>query len=416
MEGGTEGYTFHYTLNGVPEAIEDGRFYSLHYNAAQHISSEGHPFKLLGRTSKLDIGGPFDSKRVEVHLGKGCSPWTSKSPFGANRYATFLPLPASYVHDAVRWLNDRYAITDNPIDIQTKIGSYCSPFSSSNDLDTWGTRVISSVVPTNPVADVAVSLGELYSERKFFSLPGTSGSLPGEYLNYMFGVSPTIGLAQDLRKAIGQQEMLLDNLHRNSGRLVRRQYRPDAVVNTVTTVFPNEQLSYVGDVTGLLAAYFAFSGPITRIVKTTTQWQFSGAFTYYIPESGIGRKIADLDYLYGVRATASLAWELLPYSWLVDYKASVGAAIKNLESFHQDGLVMPYAYVTKREVVESRYTWEGLVYNSFGVLERLNCEATVVGTTLQRRPATPFGFGITPGDLTLKQLSIIAALGLSRVL
>lgn len=405
-------YQLAYTRLGVPESPFHGTIYSLLKNEAQYIVTQGHPFRMLGKVHNMDIGGPFESKKIRVNLGKGCDVRRCVVTGRRAYEGTVLPIPDANFRTFLSWCNEDAEVS--PVDFQTKLAEYTVPsLESDSSLDAWGTSVINSVVPTTPVADVAVSIGELLSERRFFSLPGTSGSVPGEYLNYMFGIAPTIGLAQDLRKAIAEGESLLKQLARDSGRLVRRRYQPEPEVTSERVVTPGVRCDLYGDVG--FNTIFSDWGTHTLSRKTTKQWGFSGAFTYHFPEEGIGRTIAELDYLYGVRPGAALAWELLPFSWLLDYKLSIGDVLGNLDNFSQDGLVMPYGYVTLKTTVEEQCTWEGRIYNASNQLEHTTVSATMVKTTMQRRPATPFGFGINPGDLSARQLSIIAALGLSRL-
>lgn len=125
------------------------------------------------------------------------------------------------------------------------------------------------------------------------------------------------------------------------------------------------------------------------------------------------RTIAELDAKYGVKPGADTAWELLPFSWLADYKLSAGAAISNFSRFTSDGLVMKYGYIMGETTQTTRYAWSGYICNASGSLSRRDLAATVVRTTKRRMLANPFGFGILPGDLSDRQLSIIAALGLT---
>jgi hypothetical protein len=411
---GPNGMTEYWIYDNVPGS-RHGRYTGTHNNEVQYIVSEGHPYRSIGkRGAPSDIGGPFESQKVEVVLGEGCGPWETFIPAGSEVRWKVFHVPNTTVGTIIDEISNIPAMFDTEAEVKSKLQSqYLAPaLESISTLDSWGTSVISAVKPTSPVADLAVSIGEFVSERKFFSLPGTSGSVPGEYLNYMFGVAPTIGLVQDLRNAISNSEELLNQYSRDSGRLVRRQYEPPPEKTTVKTVTPGVPVGSVG--TGL-HPLAGGSGTLTTITKTTKTWKFSGAFTYYLPKSGWFRTMAELDYLYGIKPGLSVVWELMPYSWLVDYKLNVGDILSNVDAFTQDGLVMPYAYVQRSQNVEVEYTWIGSVYGPNGTLVPKTVTATVYKTTLQRQPATPFGFGISPGSLSLRQVSIIAALGLSRV-
>lgn len=378
----------------------------------QVVSTEGHPFHLLGRTSKLDIGGPFTNRKVVMELDQKEPEWSRynwSAYFKAWQNESYtIPVPASVF--------SQIAGSHGTINTKSSATSFveqrCPQVFSSNELDAWGTSVINSVRPTNPTVDLAMSIGEFVSERKFFALPGTSGSLPGEYLNYMFGIAPTIADVQDLRTAIEDREEIIRQYARDSGRLVRRRYEPAPETDVTKVVSTGIYPAFIG---ASISGGAISSGTLTRTTKKKTRLWFSGAFTYYLPEEGLGRDLAEMDRLYGVVPGTALVWELLPFSWLLDYKLSIGATLGNLDSFIQDGLVMPYAYVMAEQEVVDHYEWEGTICNPGGTPVPRRVTGRIKYVTQQRQAATPFGFGIKPGDLTTRQLSIIAALGLTKL-
>lgn len=376
------------------------------YTDVQAINTSDHPVHMLGR-SRGDIGGPFTSNRVRIY---GIEP-----PFHMRH---------SYSPDKGSWLYDKYSVLVPHIEILSLVGALdvdVSPSSMNtlissriggptmSNMVAMGTKAIDMVKPTNSSADTANSLAELLSERKFFSLPNKNSTVEGEYLNYMFGVAPTIGLAQDLRNAIENREAIVDQTIRDSGKLVRRKMQFDSVYTTeksagngsAVPIGPSVNVSVVDP------------GTWTKTKSTRSRYWFSGAFTYHLPKEGVARDLALLDKLYGVRPGLDTPWELLPFSWLVDYKASAGSAISNMNSWAQEGLVMPYAYIMCQTVVETEYTWKGRVKDENGIWRPVSLNVIVQLVQKRREPANPFGFGILPGDLNAKQKSILAALGIS---
>lgn len=371
----------------------------------QWTSSEGHPFHLLGKTTRIDIGGPFESRKIQVD-NDSWEPELSVYPGFFEAY--HVPMAVGVLDSNVY----NTGTIQDETDARSALLTRTPAAESFSTLDAWGSSVINSVLPTNPTADLAISLGEFVSERQFFRLPGTAGSLPGEYLNYMFGIAPTVALVQDLKNAISDQEEILGQYIRDSGKLVRRRWEPDADVETSKTVSTGKYPKFFGSTH---SAYLVQSGKLTTTTRTRTKLWFSGAFTYYLPKEGLARDIALMDRLYGVVPGSALVWELLPYSWLLDYKLSIGSVLGNIDAFAMDGLVMPYAYVMRTQETEVHYIWEGNIRNSSGSWTQRRLSTKVTSVTKQRRAATPFGFGVLPGDLTPRQLSIIAALGLTKL-
>jgi len=405
-----------YTETGISQANGvsldgDGEEYRFS-TYLQSVDTLGHPYRQLGKVRR-NIGGHFVSKRYDVDLGN-LGPWTAKmfNLNGSERYHVKTHLvPSTALANRVRSM----ASLQNTNDIQ-KYSAYVdsivpSPMSNAQ-LNALGAKAVSMFQPLNPVADTTTTIAEFISERKLFSVPGTSGSLPGEYLNYQFGIAPSIGYAQDLRKAIEEKEEILSQLQRDSGRWIRR--RGVVYDEKETTSSTSNFQPYPGCIGPPLNSALGRGG----VLRTTTHFRvrawFSGAFTYYLPKEGtMWRTVSELDKLYGVKPNVDTAWELLPFSWLLDYKTNAGHVLKNLSAFTSDGLVMPYGYIMCQTTRENEYEWTGQLRDSSGSWRDMILHARDHQVTKQRLHANPFGFGLLPGDLSGRQWSILAALGLS---
>lgn len=277
-------------------------------------------------------------------------------------------------------------------------------------MDAMGTKAIDAVKPTNPTVDLATSLAELWSERKFFSIPGRAGSLPGEYLNYQFGIAPTLSDAQDLRDAIENRDAIIRQYQRDSGRAIRREFRFEPIVSVNVTKTSNQFPYGMGH---QLSTQQCPGGRLTKKTTTTQEYWFAGSFRYSIPKGAFPERMAELDRLYGVVPGVSTGWELVPFSWAVDYFIPIGGILSNLDAFMKDGLVMPYGYIMSTTSVLDEYHWYGHLRNAAGVLQAAGVFSSVRKTRLRRRKSTPFGFGLLGSDLSPKQLSILAALGMT---
>jgi hypothetical protein len=152
-------------------------------------------------------------------------------------------------------------------------------------------------------------------------------------------------------------------------------------------------------------------------VETTRDRWFSGAFTYYLPTGYDSRaelaRIASLaDKLLGTSITPETIWNVLPWSWAVDWFTNAGDVLANINRFKNNGLVMPYGYMMERTITKHIYT-----LNKSGLIGAKNVgkgPLTLVTITKKRIPANPYGFGITWNSLSGFQASILAALGISR--
>jgi hypothetical protein len=117
----------------------------------------------------------------------------------------------------------------------------------------------------------------------------------------------------------------------------------------------------------------------------------------------------------GLEITPEVLWNIAPWSWAVDWFTNAGDVLANTSDFGDQGLVMKYGYIMEHSFVRDVYFYEGSFGSPLGGSIKIPPLALVSETKL-RRKANPFGFGITWDGLNPFQLSIAAALGLSRFL
>lgn len=309
-----------------------------------------------------------------------------------------------------------------------------------------GGTAVSRCLPTSPAVDLATFLGEMREGlpklagmtatdaflRAAKKKPRTPKPKPskgkrakkkvkqggGEYLNYQFGIAPLLSDIRKLNDAVIKSDVIIKQFRRDSGRLIRRSYAFPVTEETTTTsteygrglfpALPTPMYASTSslDTTGTLVC--------TRKVKIET-W-FSGGFTYYVDFdddtlSRLHQKAQEIRRIYGVRLTPDVAWNLAPWSWAADWFANMGDVLKNASTLGADGLVMRYGYLMYKETVEDTYTHSGvnLKTGPTGPVSQ------VFRTVYKRRvKAHPYGFGLTDGDLSPRQLAILAALGISR--
>lgn len=383
-----------------------GRFRVLGF---QETESEGHPWADKGFTGE-DIGGPFrtisqyvDDKR-EADKGH--------------------PNPLyNLVDGAYEHHGPLYPINPN--------GAYRPPSAESDDvtLDAWGTKAIALCKPTSPVVDLSVALGELIREglpsiigaQTWKTRAGDSRAAGGEYLNVQFGWLPLISDVRKAAYAVRESDKILAQYERDAGRLVRRNYE-FPLEKSIQELTPLENVEPFTGGNSLRAPHYK-NWPLTadqrrvyRTRETTIRRWFSGAFTYYIPtsydsRSNIARHAALADKLYGVSVDPETLWNLAPWSWALDWFGNVGDVVSNVSDFLTDGLVMRYGYMMEHSIVKDTYTLPSPLKEKYGN-GAISC--SFFTEVKKRRPATPFGFGLTYDGLSTKQKSILAAIGLSR--
>lgn len=370
----------------------------------QKILTRSNGWRSRGRNSPPNVGSSFWSKRIDVDL----------NPLYVDYHASVVQgRPANGVKGGL------------VCDVNTSNWMPTTP----GNLTTWGAAdyygavAVSRCAPTNSHADLTVALAELKRE----GLPRSallSGASRGtsmtkkaadDYLGYQFGVKPLVGDVKSTVSALRDSSAILQQYARDGGRLVRRRYE-----------FPEEQSmtsSTVSNCYPYVCSYVQVK-PFTATITTTTRrrtW-FSGAFTYKplgnVENENYLNWIQDnarkANHLLGLRVTPDVFWNLLPWSWLVDWHSNVGDVLHNISMYQTDGLVMVYGYImqtveTTRTVVMTGGELKGI--SSWAVT---NHPSTVTTVEKVRRPANPFGFGISPASLNARQWSILAALGISK--
>jgi hypothetical protein len=311
--------------------------------------------------------------------------------------------------------------------------------SSEAQLYGFGTTAIRRCLPTNPIVDLPVAVGELLTE----GLPGALGAqflrnkrltadeLSGEYLNYSFGLKPFFNDMSKFSKALKNAEALIDEYAGRAGKVLRRGYRfPTELTENTTTVGSTDgyarhfagvcQETGQGFLTPALGGHGGTRRDTTKIVKS--RW-FKGAFTYHLPRQGndfstkLTRETAEMRHLYGGLSIAT-AWNLVPFSWAADWVTNAGDVIANIEAFARDGLVMPWGYIMEhvehhvdRKVSGARI---GLQTDGYNYRFPQEVHTSTESHYMRRRKATPYGFGLDVGGFNNRQWSILAALGIQQ--
>lgn len=310
-----------------------------------------------------------------------------------------------------------------PTSMPTGHGIILDPTTEFNRLQAYGATGWRRARPGNPIANAGQWLAEL---RDLPRLPGAAyaglrrfSSLGSEYLNVQFGWAPFLGDLRKMYQLTLELDRRLMQLRRDNDRRIRRRRTltdTTDVVVTQQTSLANVLAQYT-DLPTLLVGRIPWRDTwFMESTTTTTKRWFVGAFRYYIENSMSPRwtnraKAA----LFGLNPTPSLLWEVLPWSWLFGYFTNIGDAISNLSSNAVDNLVADYAYVMEEKKIR-RERVANVGWSQYNSTPSGNCLISSVSeeTTRMREVASPYGFGITYDGLSAYQMSILAALGLSR--
>jgi len=298
-----------------------------------------------------------------------------------------------------------------------------------------GQRAINSSAPTAPSAQLAVALGEAIND----GIPKVSGTTIGrvqdlnalpkavgeEHLNFTFAIVPLVSDIRKLMISLSNRTKILRQLQADSGKNVRRRfYFPDedtisGVSEYTSNAFSQSAFVMVDQVL-LKPARSGVNGGARHVSQNNrvqTKTWFSGCFTYHIAKNeGVWGRLEAFEQkankLLGLRLNAEALWNLTPWSWLVDWQATIGEALATSSLLAEDGLVLRYGYLMRHTIADIVRTadnaspWNGRPLGSVTTILRREQK--------ERVKATPFGFGLDLSALNVRQWAILGALGMTK--
>nr|QDH91371.1 MAG: hypothetical protein H2RhizoLitter491512_000003 [Leviviridae sp.] len=380
---------------------------------SQVTTSEGHPWRGRSNSPSFDVGGPFTSTKRSVE-------------FIGNSYND-IETPSRANGDDVYYHFRGHLMPSNPSGL-----SFPGTIDSSDTvLSNKGAVAVSRCSPTNPVANLATFLGELAKD----GIPAIPGSRTweakalalknagDEFLNVVFGWEPLKSDVLDTAKAVSHADSVLKQFERDAGKMVRRAYTFDTVVNDgAPQAIQLNDTPYIGvDSSGILwnAASILGTGTIWRTNKTVRRMWFSGGFTYHLPTGYVSRKklkgaALEAKRVFGLDLTPEVLYNLAPWSWALDWITNVGDVIHNITQYIQYGQVMRYGYIMENTISTDIYSYQQTGQGDREITRPVLPMMVLRTETKKRRGANPFGFGLTWDGLTATQQAIAAALGLSH--
>jgi hypothetical protein len=246
--------------------------------------------------------------------------------------------------------------------------------------------------------------------------------LADSFLNAQFGWAPFIRDIRDVLDVVNNYHSYISDLSARNGKWEHRE----AVLEEKTT----DSVLLTGSgykVTpgGFLVDQFcqldgSWTSRFTYSKRETVKVWCSGDYTFYRPsfdmsqsdyDSGMNQ-VRRLMTLLGTDISPSLLWKITPWTWLIDWFTNIGNMIEAADAAALDGVISKNVYLMMS------WTRDLILQQEINMFSRpLAFEFTRRVTSKQRGHAeTPFNFGLLPGDLSAKQLTILGALGISKLL
>lgn len=361
--------------------------YISYYKRCSDEIHKNHPFQ----------GGPFSLQTVRVDH----SPWIGRTGYKL-QYRTTGTWTADYR-------------TGARISYPSPSDDYV-PSERTGAAENYGAEAWSRFAPGQPKVGLNQFLGELRDFPQLFRASlKRFRDLGNLYLNAQFGWRPFLSDLMGTYRAFSKLDENIAKLRNEQNKYLKRRGSLFQTSSTSTTAVTNGTLYLSNDIT---------AGGGTKITTTTSRCWFSGKFRYYITgldDSRWGKWKAH-QRIFGLDITPTLLWQLTPWSWLADWCSNAGAVINNFDRITRDHLVAKYAYIMLHELTNVTQVTYGTArykegYYDTATYQYTGCSAasTTQRETKTRVEATPFGFGLSWPDFSSFQLSILAALGLSRL-
>lgn len=242
------------------------------------------------------------------------------------------------------------------------------------------------------------------------------------WLAIQFGWLPVLS---DILKYIQAQKSAqgrLDKLIRDEGKPVRR--RRDLPEFSYSDGPYYGQVHYSGPYADGVTPSFVTSGygkgkaSMSITTSTVQKVWCEGMFRWWLPD---GPRTVEwhrrlLSRNTSTQLTPGVVYNLIPWTWLLDYFTNVGDFVDNTSQGMTDRLVADWVYVlmertwkSERVIVQHVNTSEG------GGSSAATIKGSLTISSKSRYAGSPFGFGVKESSLSPMQLSILGALGLSRL-
>lgn len=380
--------------NGVTKAITaDSSAYSAERFGYEYCDDTvPNPVYNLPRSDLLDDGGEFWLRRTY---------WTA-------RHA---PFSCSWIRNT-RHHGELWCLTPGSMmDGLLNVVDAKAPPSEDGDIASFGPAGYARAKPAQPAFNFGQTLVELRELPQMLRQRlDKIRSLAGAYVGAEFGWRPLLNDIMSLIDLGARLEEKLQRLLQNNGKPVRgRSFVTQVDESSVFKTWPEGTV-------GISYNTWPWYDPVVpkpstagylRVTKDYHRkvW-FAGEFQYWLHDlSTPGRMLKLRAQLLGLEMTPKLLWDLIPWSWLVDWFSNVGDIVDNAVETIPERQVARYAYVMGHTT--RRYTWSG----SDG---KHSAQASKMFETKRRVPADRFGLTVEQ-NLTVRQSFLLGMLGLSRV-
>jgi hypothetical protein len=240
-----------------------------------------------------------------------------------------------------------------------------------------------------------------------------------QYLNHQFGWVPLVNDVQKVCQVIIDNHEILQRKKAQNDKWIERKFAEQQIENE----FLAGQYNFIGcspaDDYQFRRVVSSWQ-PYTITVQEIENVWYKGQFKYYYPQFDDNSWEAGFPALQAVHQQLSLLgtnvdpvllYKLTPWTWMLDWFTDVGAGLQRLQDEIDNCVVSKYAYIMRDRTVRYRLRCR------FSTDQGSRDLSWFLGGRLKSRESADgaFGFNLKPADYSPFQISILGALGLSRL-
>nr|UJQ84936.1 MAG: hypothetical protein 1 [Leviviridae sp.] len=330
---------------------------------------------------------------------------------------------------------------------QTYVNSFMSsliPTPSDEDIREacfeFGAEAYNKIKPDAPLFEAALSLAELREalpslkdllqthKQKVRKEMKRRKRLPGQlsaelHIANEFGWKPLFQMIVDYINALNKKKKAFDQLLRDEGKPVYRRRVIRSGNDPVTTVHLDNYVNGYNNpnLYPILVTQCYPPGRQYRNLVFSREREIVwavGRSRYILPKGRRNKKWERMikRRLMGGYLTPSQVYNMIPWSWLVDYFTGLGNFAAAISEGVAAQVWFEYAYVMRQTETTLAVQCQQHIYTSkVGATKNMYTRSTAHEITRARVVATPFGWGLSDDSLSSYQWGILGALGYSRL-
>lgn len=283
--------------------------------------------------------------------------------------------------------------------------------------DVWGADAYARMKPTKPdfaALNFAIEgreIPEMIKKRFTRNLRGISSF----WLAVQFGWKPLLKDCRELVLLQQKAQHRLKQLIRDNGKPVRRRI-------TLRDVTSNELQSDSATASCLAPSrttgHYVGTPRRREIAATRHRTWASARFRYWLPPGprDIVWQRKMMAVIFGFKPSPAAVYNAMPWTWLADWFTNAGEVIENLDAGVANRLAADYYYVME-SIERTLTTFSSGKFRDWDTGQIVEVTASREQSVFSKARAhgDPFGFNTKEENLSGMQLSILGALGMSRL-